>query len=103
MGWDSLPGTETGARPRISIEAALREAYPNAVAIDASVAKGRAYLAIRCDDGQVRPAYLLLDREGFAHMADPGDDPVWVKHFPMEESPIRWPKKVAEALTTWEW
>lgn len=103
MGWDSIPGTESGARPRISIESALRGMYPEAVAIDASVAKGRAYLAVGCPDGQVRPVYLRLDREGFADMAEPGDDRVWAKDFPLEESPIRWPKKVAEALTTWEW
>ncbi|SKF35954.1 Uncharacterised protein [Mycobacteroides abscessus subsp. massiliense] len=103
MGWDSLPGTETNARPRLSLVAALQKAYPDAVAIDASVAKGRAYLAVRCADGQVRPVYLLLDREGFIDEANPTDDPVWVKHFPLDESPTRWPLKVAEALTTWEW
>lgn len=103
MGWDSIPGTESGARPRQSIAAALQREYPNAVAIDASVAKGRAYLAVRCEDGEVRPLYLLLDREGFAHLGDPGDDPVWAKVFPLEESPMRWPEKVAHALTTWDW
>jgi hypothetical protein len=45
----------------------------------------------------------VLDREGFAHLADPGDDPVWAKVFPLEESPTRWPKKVAHVLTTREW
>lgn len=35
-----FPGTETNARPRLSITAALQREYPNAVAIDASVAKG---------------------------------------------------------------
>lgn len=102
MGWDSIPGTESGARPRLSLSAALQREYPTAVAIDASVAKGRAYLALRCEDGEVRPLYLLLDREGFAHLADPGDDPVWAKVFPIEESPMRWPKKVAHAITTWD-
>lgn len=71
----------------------MRAEYPNAVAIDASVAKGRAYMAVNCPGGQVRPVYPLLDREGFADLAEPGDDPVWAKHYPLEESPIRWPKK----------
>lgn len=103
MGWDSIPGTESRARPRLSIAAALQREYPNAVAIDASVAKGRAYLALRCDDGEVRPLYLLLDREGLAPLFDAGDDPVCAKVFPLEQSPTRWPKKVAHALTTWDW
>ncbi|MDD4865721.1 MAG: hypothetical protein PHQ28_00890 [Mycobacterium sp.] len=103
MGWDSIPGTETGAQPRLSITAALQQEYPNAVAIDASVAKGRAYLAVRCDDGEVRPIYLLLDRKGFKSETDPLDDPVWAKDLPLDESPMRWPQKVAQALTTWEW
>lgn len=103
MGWDAIPGTETRARPRLSITAALQREYPNAVAVDASVAKGRAYLALRCDDGEVRPRYLLLDREGFKHLFDPGDDPVYAKDYPLDESRIRWPMKVAQALTTWEW
>lgn len=102
MGWDSIPGTETGARPRLSITAALQREYPEAVAIDASVAKGRAYLAVRCADGEVRPIYLLLDREGFKRASNPDDDPVWAKDFPLDESPVRWPQKVAQALTTWE-
>lgn len=55
------------------------------------MAKGRAYLALQCDDGEVRPVYLLLDREGFAHGADPGNDPVMAKDLPVEESPGRWP------------
>jgi hypothetical protein len=103
MGWSSIPGTETSARPRLSIAAALQREYPDAVAIDASVAKGRAFLAIRCADGQVRPLYLLLDREGFIDQANPRDDPVFAKDFPLDESPRRWPLKVAEALTTWDW
>lgn len=100
MPWDSIPGTETGARPRISLEAALRRQYPTAVAIDASLAKGRAYLAIRDKDGRVRPWYMILDREGFP--GEPGEDPIMAKDLPIEESPYRWPKKVASALTTWD-
>lgn len=103
MGWDSIPGSQTSARPRLSIAAALQRMYPDAIAIDASVAKGRAFLAVRCEDGQVRPMYLLLDRRGFINEADPTDDPVWAKDFPIDESPVQWPQKVAEALTTWEW
>jgi hypothetical protein len=103
MGWDSMPGSGTGARPRLSIVAALQRAYPDAVAIDASVAKGRAFMAMRCEDGQVRPMYLLLNRQGFINESDPTDDPVWVKDSPIDESPERWPKKVAEQLATWEW
>ncbi|MEE3755216.1 hypothetical protein [Mycobacterium intracellulare] len=103
MGWDAIPGTETKSRPRLSIAAALQREYPNAVAIDASVAKGRAFLAVRCEDGQIRPIYLLLDREGFKRRSDPSDDPVWAKDYPLDESPVRWPLKVAQALTTWEW
>ncbi len=103
MGWDAIPGTETGTRPRSSIADALQRVYPNAVAIDASVAKGRAYLAVRCEDGEVRPIYLLLDREGFKSEASPDDDPVWAKDFPLDESPERWPMNVAQKLTTWDW
>jgi len=103
MGWDSIPGTESSARPRISIPAAIQQVYPTAIAIDASVSKGRAYLALRCDDGEVRPVFLLLDREGFKHASGPGDDAVWAKDYPLDESPARWPKKVARVLTTWEW
>lgn len=69
------------------------------VAVDASVAKGRAYLAVRCADGQVRPVYLWLDR------IDPPEreEPVLMwKRFSIGESPRRWPAKVAGALTTWE-
>jgi hypothetical protein len=100
MPWDSIPGTETGVRPRVSLEAALRRAYPGAVAVDASLAKGRAYLAIRDAEGQIRPWYLWLDRESFP--GEPGDDPIMAKEIPVDESPLRWPKKVAAALTTWE-
>ncbi|MBP2456253.1 hypothetical protein JOF57_006229 [Mycolicibacterium lutetiense] len=101
MPWDSIPGTETGetgVRPRISLAAALKEEYPDAVAIDASLAKGRAYLAIRDADGQIRPAYLWLER----FPGEPGDDPIVAKAIPVDESPLRWPKQVAAPLTTWE-
>jgi hypothetical protein len=101
MPWDSIPGTETGARPRVSLEQALRDEYPDAVAVDASLAKGRAYLAVRCEDGQVRPIYLILDREGFSTTR--GEDPIMAKELPLDESPSRWPMKVAQALTTWSW
>jgi hypothetical protein len=82
MGWDSIPGTESGTWPRISIAAALQREYPAAVAIEAYVAKGRAYLALRCDDGEVRPLYLLLDREGFAHWPIRVTTLLWRRYFP---------------------
>lgn len=99
MSWDSIPGTETGARPRISLENALRQEFPDAVAIDASLSKGRAYLAVRAKDGRIRPVYLILSREGDASS---GDDLVFYKDLPVDESPPRWPMKVARALTSWE-
>lgn len=69
------------------------------VAIDASVARGRAYLAVRIASGEVVPVYLWLDREDRSG----GDGPIlWRKIMPVGESPRRWPLKVAEALTTWE-
>jgi len=100
MPWDGISGTESGARRRISLEQALKQEYPDAVAIDASLAKGRAYLAVRGADGQVRPRYMMLDREGFS--MPPGDDPIMSKDLSIEESPSRWPMKVARALTTWQ-
>lgn len=99
MPWDSIPGTETGARPRISLEKALQQEFPDAVAIDASLSKGRAYLALRGKDGEVRPVYMLLTREEGASV---GDDPIFYEDVSIDESPPRWPMKVARALTTWK-
>jgi hypothetical protein len=95
MGWDNLPGTGRGVRPRVSLAAALREEFPGVVAVDASLSRGRAYLAVRGDDQQIRPCYLLLDR------FDDSDE-VFYKIFPNDESPLRWPMKVAQVLSTWE-
>jgi hypothetical protein len=95
MGWDNLVGTAPGARPRVSLADALRAEFRGVVVVDASLSKGRAYLAIRGDDQQIRPCYLLLDR------FDDSNE-VFYKIFPSDESPRRWPMKVAEALSTWE-
>lgn len=95
MSWDGLPGMESDANPRLSLANALRAEFPGIVELDASVAKGRAYLAVRTIDGQVRPCYLWLERD-----EDLGG--VMYKDQPIDESPSRWPLKVAEALTTWE-
>jgi hypothetical protein len=40
--------------------------------------------------------YLCLERDEF------GVDEVMYKHVGLEESPIRWPSAVVNALTTWE-
>lgn len=70
--------------------------HQSVVAIDASVGRCRAYLAVRGADGEVRPVYLRLE-------ADPTDeDFLDYKDLDIEESPSRWPLKVAAALTTWE-
>lgn len=69
------------------------------VAAAASVARGRAYLAVRIASGEVVLVYLWLDRENRSGC----DGPIlWRKIMPVGESPRRWPLKVAEALTTWE-
>lgn len=68
------------------------------VAVDASVARGRACLAARIASREVVPAYLWLDHED---SSEPGGPVLWRKIMPVGESPRRWPRKVAEALTTW--
>lgn len=85
-----------GGGKRLPIAAAIRQEFPEAIAVDASVAKGRAYLAYRDRGGAVRPMYLWLERW------DVADGEVMYKHVGIEESPIRWPSAVAAALTTWE-
>jgi hypothetical protein len=95
VGWDSLPRNGRDGK-RLALDAALRQEFPGAVAVDASVAKGRAYLAYRDSDGTVRPICLWLERDEFV------DGEVIYKHVGLEESPIRWPSAVANALTTWE-
>ena len=81
---------------RLSLAQALRREFSDVVALDASVAKGRAYMACRSADGQIRPRYLLLDRDPFEPAA------VMYKDLELEESPTRWPMVVAAALTTWQ-
>lgn len=81
---------------RVPLADAIRQEFSNVVAVDASVAKGRAYLACRDSDGSVRPMFLWLAR------FDMSGDAVMYKHMSLEESPTRWPAAVAEALTTWE-
>jgi len=110
MPWDDLKLSDGNNRRR-SLADALRELYtgeggPEVVAVDASLAKGRAYLAIRTSDGAVRPHYLWLapaEEFGGDGTNDPGMGPyLMYKMIPVEESPRRWPRAVAEALTTWE-
>ncbi len=81
---------------RLALAAAIRQEFPEAIAVDASVAKGRAYLAHRDAGGAVRPMYLWLERW------DVADGEVMYKHVDIAESPIRWPSAVVAALTTWE-
>jgi hypothetical protein len=63
MGWDGVDmAGEQGRRSVADVLSAEFSAQgQTVVALDASVAKGRAYLAVRGADGQVRPVYLLLD------------------------------------------
>lgn len=87
---------------RRSVADVLTEEYSGqnqeVVAIDASVAKGRAYLAVRIASGEVVPLYLWLDRED---EAGPDGPILWRKRLSVGESPRRWPLKVAEAITSW--
>jgi hypothetical protein len=48
---------------------------------------------------QVRPVYLLLDP---VDETDPAHPLLTYKDYPVDESPRRWPMKVASALTIWE-
>jgi hypothetical protein len=43
-------------KPRASLAESLLAEFPDAVVVDASVAKGRAYIAVRSSDDQVGPA-----------------------------------------------
>ncbi|TLQ39392.1 hypothetical protein [Streptomyces marianii] len=108
MPWDDLKLTDQSRRRR-SVADALRDYYggegATVVAVDASLAKGRAYLAVQDKDGTVRPLYLwLAPAEEFG--GDGSDDPemgpyMMQKVIPVGESPRRWPRAVAQALTTW--
>jgi hypothetical protein len=104
--WDSISLKEGRSRRR-SVAAALAEQFATedgqeVVGVDASMAKGRAYLAVRTTDGQVRPCYLLLAPATEFGAADGEDPEVMYKHVGVDESPRRWPLKVARELTTWE-
>jgi hypothetical protein len=110
MPWADLKLTTQSGR-RWALADALREYYSGedgteVAAVDASLAKGRANLAIRDTEGAVRPLYLWLGpAEEFG--GDGSSDPeIWPymmqKVIPVAESPCRWPRAVADALTTWE-
>lgn len=102
MGWDGVDMTDQQGRRRSVADvlaAELSSQGQTVAALDASVAKGRAYLAVRGADGQVRPVYLLLDP---IDETDPAHPVLSYKDYPVDESPARWPAKVAQALTTWE-
>jgi hypothetical protein len=101
MGWDGVDmAGEQGRRSVADVLSAEFSAQgQTVVALEASVAKGRAYLAVRGADGQVRPVYLLLDP---IDETDPAHPFLSYKDCPVDESPRRRPVKVAQALTTWE-
>jgi hypothetical protein len=102
MGWDGVGmADEQGHRRAVAdvLTAEFSGRDRTVVAVDANVAKGRAYLAVRGADGQVRPVCLLLDP---VDESDPDHPFLYYKDFPVDESPRRWPAKVAQALTTWE-
>jgi hypothetical protein len=64
VGWDGVDMTDEQGRRRSLADVLTAEFSGQGqmvVALDASVAKGRAYLAVRGADDQVRPVYLLLD------------------------------------------
>ncbi|MFF4531670.1 hypothetical protein ACFY1P_20660 [Streptomyces sp. NPDC001407] len=105
MPWDDLKLTGQDGRRR-SLANALREYYGGddgsaVVAVDASLSKRRAYLAVRDKDDTVRPLYLwLAPAEEFVggDSNDPEMGPYLMqKVIPVEESPVRWPRAVAEA------
>lgn len=105
MPWDSLDLADSSGKRR-SLAASLADQFTTETqqvqAIDASVAKGRAYLAVRTKDGEVLPCYLLLAAAEEFGTVDPSWPHVMYKHLGVEDSPRRWPQKVAQALTTWE-
>jgi hypothetical protein len=104
--WDSIALKDDRGRRR-SVAAALAGQFATddgqeVVGVDASVAKGRAYLAVRTSDGQVRPCYLLLAPPAEFGVVDSAEPEVMYKHVSVDESPRRWPLKAARELTTWE-
>jgi len=102
MGWDGVGmADEQGHRRAVAdvLTAEFSGRDRTVVAVDANVAKGRAYLAVRGADGQVRPVYLLLDPVGESGPAHPF---LHYKDLPVDESPPRSPAKLDQALETWE-
>jgi len=102
MGWDGVGMADEQGHRRAVADVLMAEFSGRdrtVVAVDANVAKGRAYLAVRGADGQVRPVCLLLDP---VDESDPAHPFLHYKDFPVDESPRRWPAKIAQALTTWE-
>lgn len=110
MPWDDLKLTTQSGR-RCALADALRGYYGGedgtaVVAVAASLAKGRAYLAIRDAEGAVRPLYRWL--ASAAEFGGEGSSDSEMGPYLMQkvilvaESPRRWPRAVAEALTTWE-
>jgi peptidyl-tRNA hydrolase len=102
MGWDGVDMVDEQGHRRAAADVLTAEFSGQdrmVVAVDADVAKGRAYLAVRGADGQVRPVCLLLDP---VDESDPAHPFLYYKDFPVDESSRRWPAKVAQALTTWE-
>jgi hypothetical protein len=102
MSWDGVGMADERGHRRAAADVLAGEFSSQdrtVVAVDANVANGRAYLAVRGADGQVRPVCLLLDPIDESGPAHPF---LYYKDFPVDESPRRWPVKVAQALTTWE-
>jgi hypothetical protein len=102
MGWDGVGMAGEQGRSR-SVTDVLTAGFAGqdqtVAALDASVAKGRAHLAMQDPDGQVRPVYLLLDP---IDQTDPEHPFLSCKDFPVEESTQQWPARIGEALTTRE-
>jgi hypothetical protein len=101
MGWDGvdMAGEQGRRRPAADILAAEFSGQDQTVvALDASVANGRAYLAARGPARQVQPVYPLdpIDETDPEHPFPSYQD------FPVQESPQWWPARITEALTTRE-
>lgn len=62
-------------------------AVGGAVVGDASMARGR----VRTEGGEVVPVYVRMDP---VDRSDPTEPMLVWKHFPVEESPRKWPEKI---------
>ena len=86
---------------RRSVASALTAEYSVAgysvLAADASIAQGRAYLAVLGPDGEVRPVFLALESELGEH-----GRVLLYRPYPPHEYPTRWPNRIAALLTTRE-